>query len=120
MLHRLPFPRYVFPVTLFALTCAALVVLVAPTNAQAAALGDASVRSTLGQRLDVEVDIAALSPAEAASVSVKLAPPEAESSAGIDLGGLQRSLRLAVEKKEGRYQARITSDLATTSLSCTC
>lgn len=112
MLHRLPFPRYVFPVTLFALTCAALVVLVAPTNAQAAALGDASVRSTLGQRLDVEVDIAALSPAEAASVSVKLAPPEAESSAGIDLGGLQRSLRLAVEKKEGRYQARITSDLA--------
>ncbi|MFM7227840.1 MAG: FimV family protein, partial [Betaproteobacteria bacterium] len=98
--------------TFVALTCAALVVLVAPTNAQAAALGDASVRSTLGQRLDVEVDIAALSPAEAESVSVKLAPPEAWSSAGIDLGGLQRSLRLAVEKKEGRYQARITSDLA--------
>jgi len=112
MLHRLPFPWYVFPVTVVALTCAALIVLVAPTNAQATALGDANARLTLGQRLDVQIDIAALSPAEAESVSVKLAPPEAWSSAGIDLGGLQRSLRLAVEKKEGRHQARITSDLA--------
>ncbi|NCV86195.1 MAG: hypothetical protein EBW14_10050, partial [Oxalobacteraceae bacterium] len=88
------------------------VILVLPTHAQAAALGDASVRSTLGQRLDVEVDIAALSATEAESVSVKLAPPEAWSSAGVDLGGLQRSLHLAVEKKDGRYQVRITSDLA--------
>jgi len=107
-------------VTLFALTCAALVVLVAPTNAQAAALGDAIVRSTLGQRLDVEVDIAALSPAEAASVSVKLAPPEAESSAGIDLGGLQRSLRLAVEKKKVVIRLVLPRISRSTSLSCTC
>jgi pilus assembly protein FimV len=112
MLHRLSFSRYVLRLTWVALTCTLSVILVLPTHAQAAALGDASVRSTLGQRLDVEVDIAALSANEAESVSVKLAPPEAWSSAGIDLGGLQRSLRLAVEKKDGRYQVRITSDLA--------
>lgn len=112
MLHRLSFSRYVLRLTWVALTCALSVILVLPTHAQAAALGDASVRSTLGQRLDVEVDIAALSATEAESVSVKLAPPEAWSSAGVDLGGLQRSLRLAVEKKDGRYQVRITSDLA--------
>ena len=112
MLHRLSFSRYVLRLTWVALTCTLSVIPVLPTHAQAAALGDASVRSTLGQRLDVEVDIAALSATEAESVSVKLAPPEAWSSAGIDLGGLQRSLRLAVEKKDGRYQVRITSDLA--------
>ncbi len=112
MLHRLSFSRYILRLTWVALTCALSVILVLPTHAQAAALGDASVRSTLGQRLDVEVDIAALSATEAESVSVKLAPPEAWSSAGVDLGGLQRSLRLAVEKKDGRYQVRITSDLA--------
>jgi pilus assembly protein FimV len=112
MLHRLSFSRYVLRLTWVALTCTLSVIPVLPTHAQAAALGDASVRSTLGQRLDVEVDIAALSANEAESVSVKLAPPEAWSSAGVDLGGLQRSLRLAVEKKDGRYQVRITSDLA--------
>jgi pilus assembly protein FimV len=86
--------------------------LLQPINANSAALGDASVRSALGQRLDAEVDIAALTSAEAESVSVKLAPPELWASAGIDLGTLQRSLRLSVEKKEGRYRVRIASDLA--------
>jgi len=110
MLHRLYFSRYVLRLTWVALTCTLSVIPVLPTHAQAAALGDASVRSTLGQRLDVEVDIAALSATEAESVSVKLAPPEAWSSAGVDLGGLQRSLRLAVEKKRrplsGSYHLR--------------
>jgi pilus assembly protein FimV len=70
------------------------------------------VRSALGQRLDAEVDIASLTAVEAESVSVKLAPPELWASAGIDLGALQRSLRLSVEKKEGRHLVRIASDIA--------
>lgn len=86
--------------------------LMQPINANSAALGDASVRSALGQRLDAEVDIASLTAAEAESVSVKLAPPALWASAGIDLGALQRSLRLSVEKKDGRHRVRIASDLA--------
>ena len=91
---------------------ALMAALMQPIAANSAALGDASVRSALGQRLDVELDIASMTPAEAESVSVKLASPELWSSAGIDLGALQRSLRLSVEKKEGRYLIRIASDLA--------
>ena len=86
--------------------------LLQPITANSAALGDASVRSALGQRLDAEVDIASLTAIEAESVSVKLAPPELWTTAGIDLGTLQRSLRLSVEKKEGRHRVRIASDLA--------
>jgi len=80
---------------------ALMAALMQPIAANSAALGDASVRSALGQRLDVELDIASMTPAEAESVSVKLASPELWSSAGIDLGALQRSLRLSVEKRRG-------------------
>lgn len=108
MFRRLPFSRSRFLLIHLALTS----VLLQPVAANSAALGDASVRSSLGQRLDAEVEIASLTATEAESVSVKLAAPEAWSSAGIDLGALQRSLRLSVEKKEGRYRVHVASDLA--------
>ena len=101
-----------FRLNYLALISVLMGVLLQPITANSAALGDASVRSALGQRLDAEVDIASLTAIEAESVSVKLAPPELWTTAGIDLGTLQRSLRLSVEKKEGRHRVRIASDLA--------
>ena len=112
MFRRAPLSLSRFLLNALVLISALIGALLQPINANSAALGDASVRSALGQRLDAEVDIAALTTAEAESVSVKLAPPELWASAGIDLGTLQRSLRLSVEKKEGRYRVRIASDLA--------
>jgi pilus assembly protein FimV len=112
MFFRAPSFRSRFPQNYLVLISTLVGALMQPIHANSAALGDASVRSVLGQRLDAEVDIASLTVAEAESVSVKLAPPALWASAGIDLGTLQRSLRLSVEKKEGRYRVRIASDLA--------
>jgi pilus assembly protein FimV len=112
MFCRVPLSHSRFRLNYLALISVLMGVLLQPITANSAALGDASVRSALGQRLDAEVDIASLTSAEAESVSVKLAPPELWTTAGIDLGTLQRSLRLSVEKKEGRHRVRIASDLA--------
>jgi pilus assembly protein FimV len=112
MFCRAPLSHSRFRLNYLALTSVLMGALLHPINANSAALGDASVRSALGQRLDAEVDVASLTAAEAESVSVKLAPPELWASAGIDLGALQRSLRLSVEKKEGRHLVRIASDIA--------
>jgi len=79
-------------------------------DANSAALGDASVRSALGQRLSAEIDMTSLTAAEAASVSVKLAPAELWASAGIDLTALHRTLYFSVEKRDGRHVVRISSD----------
>jgi pilus assembly protein FimV len=112
MLCRAPLSYSRFLLSYLALISVLMGVLLQPINANSAALGDASVRSALGQRLEAEVDIAALTSVEAESVSVKLAPPDLWASAGIELGALQRSLRLSVEKKEGRHLVRIASDIA--------
>ena len=112
MLCRAPLSYSRFLLSYLALISVLMGVLLQPINASSAALGDASVRSALGQRLEAEVDIAALTSVEAESVSVKLAPPDLWASAGIELGALQRSLRLSVEKKEGRHLVRIASDIA--------
>ena len=112
MLCRAPLSYSRFLLSYLALISVLMGVLLQPINANSAALGDASVRSALGQRLEAEVDIAALTAVEAESVSVKLAPPDLWASAGIELGALQRSLRLSVEKKEGRHLVRIASDIA--------
>lgn len=79
-------------------------------DANSAALGDASVRSSLGQRLSAEIDMTSLTAAEAASVSVKLAPAESWASAGIDLTAIHRTLYFSVEKRDGRHVVRISSD----------
>ena len=112
MLCRAPLSYSRFLLSYLALISVLMGVLLQPINANSAALGDASVRSALGQRLEAEVDIAALTSVEAESVSVKLAPPDLWASAGIELGALQRSLRLSVQKKEGRHLVRIASDIA--------
>ena len=93
------------------LTYVALIAaLLQPVMATSAALGEASVRSALGQRLDAELEIASLSATEAASVAVRLAPAESWTSAGIDLAAIHRSLHLWVERREGRSVVRISSD----------
>lgn len=89
---------------------ALLVVLLQPVSVTAAALGEASVRSALGQRLEAELEIASLSATEAASVSVKLAPTESWTGAGIELIAIHRSLHLSIDRRDGRPVVRISSD----------
>lgn len=86
--------------------------LVLPLVADAAALGDATVRSSIGQRLDADIEIASLSAAEAESLAVRLAPADAFASAGIDYTALLRSLRFSIEKKGDRHLVHVSSELA--------
>jgi len=87
-------------------------VLALPLIVQAAALGDATVRSSIGQRLDADIDIASLSSAEAESLVIRLAPADAFASAGIDYTALLRSMRFSVVKQGDRHRVHVSSDLA--------
>lgn len=82
-----------------------------PLGASALALGEATVKSFLGQRLDAVIDIASLSPAEAAALTVRAASPEAFADAKLDYSGLIRSLRFTLDKQGERTRVRISSDL---------
>ncbi len=102
-------PSLIHSLLMRAALCGALVL---PLVVDAAALGDATVRSSIGQPLDAEIEIASLSGAEAESLAVRLAPADAFASAGIDSTALLRSLRFAIEKKGDRQLVRVSSDLA--------
>ncbi len=91
-----------------ALVCCALGL---PCAAQAAALGEVRVRSALGQSLHAEIDIVALTAAEAESITVRLASPQAFADLGLDYASILRSLRLSVERGGGRHWVRVTSEL---------
>jgi pilus assembly protein FimV len=97
-----------------ALAMAALAALsVAPINAQALGLGRLNVQSALGEGLRAEIDITSLSPEEASTLQVRIAPPEAFRAAGIDynavLSGAQATL---ARRADGRPYLRVTSDRA--------
>ncbi len=86
--------------------------LTLPSVTSAVSLGNATVRSSIGQRLDAEIEITLLSAAEAESAVVRIAPADAFASAGIDYSALLRSMRFSVEKQGDRYRVRVNSELA--------
>ena len=96
----------------FALTgvAAAALCLVMP-SAWGLGLGRLQVQSALGEALRAEIDVTSLSPEEASSLKVRVAPPEAYRAAGVDynpaLPGTQVELR---RRPDGRPYLRIASD----------
>jgi len=97
-----------------ALALAALAALgVLPIDAQALGLGRLNVQSALGEGMRAEIDITSLSPEEAASLQVRIAPPEAYRAAGVDynavLSGAQATV---VRRADGRAILRVSSDRA--------
>lgn len=92
--------------------CSALcLALLLPDLTTAAALGEITVRSSLGQALDADIALASLSAGDADSLMVRLAPAAAFTEAGIDYTPLLRSLHLAVEKRGSLHVVRLRSDL---------
>lgn len=79
---------------------------------QAATLGQAIVLSTIGQTLNAEIELAAVTNAELESLTVRAAPPEAYAEANLDYSALLRSLRFSLEKTGERNVIRVTSDQA--------
>jgi pilus assembly protein FimV len=76
----------------------------------AAGLGRLSVQSALGQPLQAEVEITSLSREESASLSARLAGPDAFRQAGLEFNPALSALRFSIDRRpDGRAFVRITS-----------
>ncbi len=79
----------------------------------AAGLGRLTVQSALGQPLVAEVEVSSLTPAEAASLTARLAPVEAFRQAGLQFNPALSQLRFSIERRpNGQSVVRITSPQA--------
>lgn len=91
--------------TLCALACAASL---APA-ARAAELGEASVRSFIGQQLAADIELVSLTPDEVAGLQVRLAPADVYQGASISMNPALASVHLAVVRREQRQFLHITT-----------
>lgn len=81
-----------------------------PTLGHAAGLGKLTVLSALGQPLRAELDISA-SREELASLTARVAPPEAFRQANVEYAGILSNVRLTIDKRpNGQPYFRVTSD----------
>ena len=79
---------------------------------QAAALGELTVHSALGQKLDAEIEVVALTAAESETLEVRPASQEAFAEANLEITPAVRSLRFAIERKGERTIVRVTTEQA--------
>ena len=83
------------------------------TQAAALGLGRLSVQSALGESLKAEIEVTSMTPEEAASLKVRIAPPDAYRSAGVDYNAVLPSTQVALQRRaDGRSVLRVTSDRA--------
>lgn len=86
--------------------------LVASSGASALGLGKLSVQSALGETMRAEIDITSLTPEEAATLKVRVAPPEAYRTSGIEYNPVLTSTQVQVARRDGRTVLRVSSDRA--------
>lgn len=98
----------------FALTTVAAAALwLTVPNAWALGLGRLAVQSALGENLRAEIDVTSLTPEEASNLHVRVAPPEAYRSAGVDYGAVLTATQVTLQRRsDGRPYLRVTSDRA--------
>jgi len=76
----------------------------------AASLGRLTVSSALGQPLRAEVEVTSITPQEAASIAVRLAPMTAFRQANVDFNPALSSLRFSLDKRgDNRFVVRVSS-----------
>lgn len=89
-----------------------LTLLCVSSALQAAALGEVTVHSALGQKLDADIEIVALTQAEFETLAVRPASQEAFSEANLEMTPAVRSLRFEIQRKGPRTVVHLTSELA--------
>ena len=83
------------------------------THAGALGLGRLSVTSALGETLRAEIEVTSITPEEASSLQLRVAPSEAFRAAGVDYNAVLPSATVTlVRRPDGRSVVRITSDRA--------
>lgn len=88
----------------------AVLFLLMPWVADAAGLGRLSVLSSLGQPLKAEIDLVSVGKDELATLSTRLASPDAYKQANLEYGPALIGLRLAIEKRpNGEPYIKVTS-----------
>ncbi|MDO5057285.1 MAG: FimV/HubP family polar landmark protein [Lautropia sp.] len=80
------------------------------SSAEAAGLGRLTVQSALGQPLRAEVEVTAVAPDEADSLTARLASPDAFRQAGLQYKEALAGVKMAVEKRDGRYVVKLSSN----------
>ena len=69
------------------------------------------MQSALGEKLQAEIDVTSLTPEEASSLRVRIAPPEAYRAAGVDYNPVLPSTQATLLRRtDGRPYLRVTSD----------
>ncbi len=92
---------------------AAAALWLAASNAYALGLGRLSVQSALGEALRAEIDVTSLTPEEAGTLRVRVAPPEAYKAAGVDYNAVLPVTNVELQRRtDGRPYLRVTSDRA--------
>jgi pilus assembly protein FimV len=90
---------------------AAAVMTLAASGSWALGLGRMSVQSALGEPLRAEIDINSLTPEEASSLRVRIAPPESYRAAGVDYSAILTSTKVTLKQRsDGRSVLHVTSD----------
>jgi pilus assembly protein FimV len=90
----------------------AAALLVAGGAAQALGLGKLNVQSALGETMRAEIDITSLTSEEAATLKVRVAPPESYRATGVDYNPVLTSAQVQVVRRDGRTLLRVSSDRA--------
>jgi len=83
----------------------------AASSSWALGLGRMAVQSALGESLRAEIDITSLTPEEASSLRVRVAPSEAYRAAGVDYNPILPGTQVTVVRRpDGRSILRLSSD----------
>ncbi|WP_243655550.1 FimV/HubP family polar landmark protein [Roseateles saccharophilus] len=90
----------------------AAALLVAGSGAQALGLGKLNVQSALGETMRAEIDVSSLTAEEAATLKVRVAPPESYRATGVDYNPVLTSAQVLVTRRDGRTVLRVLSDRA--------
>lgn len=86
-----------------------LLALLAGAGARAAELGDATVRSFIGQPLVADIELTALAPDEAGKLQVRLATPDVYRGANIAMNPALQSLSVSVLRRDQRQFLHLTT-----------
>lgn len=90
----------------------AAALLVLGSGAQAVGLGRLNVQSALGEAMRAEIDVSSLTAEEAATLKVRIAPPDAYRSSGVEYNPVLASSQVQIARRDGRTVLRVVSDRA--------
>lgn len=83
------------------------------SNAWALGLGRLQVQSALGEILRAEIDVISITPEEASSLNIRIAPPESYRAAGVDYNAVLPGTLVVLQRRpDGRSFLSVTSDRA--------